>query len=964
MTIVGEAFVALRPDLTGFDATAKAQTEAALAGSQVEGQKAGSAIDQGLASGVTGLPSTKKEVDAAMTDVASKTEAAGEQAGAKLESGMTKGIGGLGSLLSSIGLPLGDLGNKADDAGKKLTSAGSGGGSFASMLGAIPVPAALAAGAVIAVGAVAVDMGMKFQDATARLASAAGISVDAANQIGNAFLNTMGTTIYSGTAITQAYAAVAAQLSAVQGKALDSAQAMSVMRAAMDLAEASGVSLTSASSALAGVMQAFGIQASGAAQAADELYQAGRLSGNGIDAVSAAVKQMHTQLGALTPSLGQTGALIVDLANHGETGSKAIRSVSTAMVTMLKGSDTLINSQTALNAATAALPPSLRDLAAGYSAGTLTQAQITAGTKDLTLSQKDAWDAFTKSSAAVATAGDKYAALGISVINSKGQFVGIKSVIEQLGPALQGMTQAQQMAALQQVFGASASTKLLDTILAGPSAYAKATAEVEKHGAAAAGAAKQSQTLSHQMDLMKATASDVGTKLGVVLIPMIEKILSAVSKVVGFLAAHANDVKIFFEVLFTVMTGGTAIVLLFHDQIIHAFEDIWHFIDDAWQKVRSTTLTVWNDIVSFFTSIPTKIMGALSSLGGLLGGWISSAWTYVTTGLATAWSATAGWFSGLWSRITTAVGDIAGKFLSWAETAFQSVLTGYQVVWGTIAGWLADLWNKVVTAVGDIAGKFLTWASTAFTAVLTGYQAVWGTIAAWLGDLWNKIVTAATDIGSKFLSWAESAFGNILTGFQVGFLTMTGWLGNLWTYITGAIGDLAHFAWQLGLDIIDGIRNGLEAGLATLLRTITSIGSDIVNAFKSAISAFSPSRRFAEEGGLPIMQGIALGITNNAHLPIAAIQAVAAKLGQVPFSINPISVAGGLPGVGGTAGTGTSDLVNALQSLVTETRTNTSAIRQQTAQAQQPTQVQISGTAPNSSTPLGSVHALAIGLSK
>jgi hypothetical protein len=70
--------------------------------------------------------------------------------------------------------------------------ADSGGSSFDKLSAQGGVMAAALGGALVAVGGIALDLGMKYQTSTAQLAASAGISIKAADDIGNAFLSTAG----------------------------------------------------------------------------------------------------------------------------------------------------------------------------------------------------------------------------------------------------------------------------------------------------------------------------------------------------------------------------------------------------------------------------------------------------------------------------------------------------------------------------------------------------------------------------------------------------------------------------------------------------------------------------------------------------------------------------------------------------------------------------------------------------
>jgi len=138
-----------------------------------------------------------------------------------------------------------------------------------------------------------------------------------------------------------AYTGVAGQLGAMQGHALDNAQALSVMAAASAGAEATGESLSGVTKDLANVMQSFQIPVSGAKSTMDELYATSRATGVGLDSLSSTMDRLKSRLGVAAPTVGDMGTMLVDLGEHGVSGSKGLLVVNTAITSLLKSTSTM-----------------------------------------------------------------------------------------------------------------------------------------------------------------------------------------------------------------------------------------------------------------------------------------------------------------------------------------------------------------------------------------------------------------------------------------------------------------------------------------------------------------------------------------------------------------------------------------------------------------------------------------------
>lgn len=431
------------------------------------------AIITGASAGaVKAFQETALAADSTAATVGDKFEAAGGRVGGVFSK--------LGNTASSMGLPfaaaLGGIGDKFSDVEGKGKSFGS----VVSELGKVSLLAGAAGFAAVA--GESIHLATAFQSTVTSIASNAGIPLKAAQAIGNAFLNTAGQSIFSGQEIGTAYAAVAGQLGATEGHALSAAQALSVMKASSDLAEASGTSLGTATSSLSNIMQAFQIPTTGASKASDILYNSSRLTGQGIDSLTATFDRVHSKLGDLSPSLSTMSGLLVDMTEHGITGRAAVTALSTA---------------------------------------------------------------FTGMAAPTAAVAKAQQALGVSFINAKtGALDPMNQIIGELGPKIDAMGNAQATATLKAIGFGTGSAALVNIIRAGPSAFAAATDAVNKSGAAQAAAQLKSGTLHDQIEILKATVEDLGTKFGNYLIPKLEDVGKALSDVIGWFEKNKTAAEI------------------------------------------------------------------------------------------------------------------------------------------------------------------------------------------------------------------------------------------------------------------------------------------------------------------------------------------------------------------------------------------------------------------------------------
>ena len=305
--------------------------------------------------------------------------------------------------------------------------------------------------AVIGAAAAAVDLAAKYSSSLAVIQVNMGITESAAKAIGDAFLSTGGQVTVSAGEIADAFAPVSRQLELLNGGALTAAQSLDFMTASINAAEATGQPLADVTAALTDVMVAYALPLTDAATATDILTNASLDLNQPIDGIANVVDKLHGKLGETTPSLSDVAALMVDLAQNGVPARQAVGAVSTAITTLLD-----------------------------------------------------------PTKAAAQAIGD----VNLSTLDSTGSFVGMHSIIAQLQPKFEGMTQAQRLQTAAALFGKPAAEAMVGIIQGGADAYDAQAAAIALAGSAADDAAGKTDTLGGAWSRFTNNIKDWLTKAG------------------------------------------------------------------------------------------------------------------------------------------------------------------------------------------------------------------------------------------------------------------------------------------------------------------------------------------------------------------------------------------------------------------------------------------------------------------
>ncbi len=607
MTVVGEASILIRPITTGFDEELKAQTSGSFTNLARDGEAAGANTGAGIRRGVTS--ETGK--------LASDLERDGTKAGEGLSKGVSGGLAKLSNVLGATGIPaLGGFQSGLAKAGEASDHASSRATGLAGTLDKLGKVALLGTGAaLVGTGALALDLGAKMQTADVSIANASGTSVKAATQIGDAFLKTKVAGEYSGQAMAAAYAGVAGQLKQTQGSALTTAQAVQFMAGAGDLARASQVSLGDATSDAAGVMQAFGTKAGGAAHTADTLYSTSRATGLSLDTLTSTLERLRGKLGDSAGSLQGMSALLIDMRDQGISGRQSTTALSSAMTGLEKTSNAVQKAQADVKTSFQALSPTAQALVKGYSDGSVTLNQYATQVKNLSPNQQALLNAYGKSVTTLQTANQAQKQLGVTVFDAQGKFVGMASIIDQLSPKFATMTHQQQLATAAQIFGTSAASQMVAVIDAGPKAFTAAAQTAGKMGTAHQAAAAQAKTLAVQVQTLEATASNIATQFGQVLIPIVQKVGSVFVTGTQYVLAHKGMLIALAAVVGGVLT--TAITVFTVNKMaafVSSFKTAGSNLDAFAGKIRGTASTTESQFATMETDADDGLKGMAGAM--------------------------------------------------------------------------------------------------------------------------------------------------------------------------------------------------------------------------------------------------------------------------------------------------------------------------------------------------------------
>lgn len=479
--------------------------------------------------------------------------------------------------------------------------------------------------------------------------------------------------------------------------------------------------------------------------------------------------------------------------------------------------------------------------------------------------------------------------LGISFFDAQGNFVGLEGAADQLGVALDGMTQQQKMATLEALFGTDAIRAANILYEEGAEGIQGMTAEMAKQGTVQEMARKRMDNMKGAVERLKGSIETAMIIVGSGFTPILTKLADFVSalvqaflglpepiqKVITFAVALAGGLAFLAGALGVVapMAGvlGAGLALLlspivliiaaiaalgaalylaytkdfmgFGQAVDNLIEKLGVFkpaiedIKDAFQALKEGNFgEVWDELKEAFASLGV----AFDTLGPQIVSALAGVWDSITGfdwggAIAGIWESINGAFSAIpWGEIASTIGSLATTLVSKGAELIQGLIDGAIERWPTFSAWLVATGSTIASLIGSAASWLLQTGRDAIQGLIDGAIERWPTFSAWLSSTATMVGGALLGAATWLLQTGRDIIQGIINGAIERWPTFSSWLASAAVMVAGALLDAQSWLLQKGRDVIQGLINGaIERWLtfaAWLGSMATMIGGLIVDA--------------------------------------------------------------------------------------------------------------------------------------
>jgi len=418
------------------------------------------------------------------------------------------------------------------------------------------------------------------------------------------------------------------------------------------------------------------------------------------------------------------------------------------------------------------------------------------------------------------------------------------AINQQLAPLKAQAAAFTKSSAMQSIFGTSANA-MLAVISGGASTLNNFTDKVSKAGVLQKAAARQSHTMSVQMKTAKAAVDDLGTELGTILVPVVQKVAGVLAKAGSALLknkAALHTVQIAAGAL------GTFLVGKFLADVVKSFAQ-------ASAAAAKGVARIVSSLAGWMVAQGKDVAESLALWAMYAGQWIARQASAVASFIALNAGAMASWIGSQASAMASSLGEWAGYFASWvaenagAVAAFiaENAVKVAAFVGGNltmIASATAAYIAENVASLGIIAGITLLIGAIIYLA--THWHQAWDGIKRVALDVWHFL---DGDVLRPLWRFIGPTLKEQLKTFK-----------DIWTTTWHTVRDVISDVWHVLDRIFNDIKSAIDSVIGKLqsvkhvisdvTSALGSVGHDISSVGGGVLGGIGHVLGFAAEGGV------------------------------------------------------------------------------------------------------------------
>lgn len=470
--------------------------------------------------------------------------------------------------------------------------------------------------------------------------------------------------------------------------------------------------------------------------------------------------------------------------------------------------------------------------------------------------------------------------LGVSFYDADGKMKPLKTQVELLKKAFEGLTPEQQQNALVTLYGQESLSGMMALIDKGPDSLGKLTKSLKDSDGAADDMARTMQdNMNSSIEQMFGAFESAAIVIQKILAPSIRKVADAISGLVEkFVSAPESTQKLVVAIGAIVAAIGPLIfmigsVIIWINRVKVAFKALSES-SKLFSGLSKAMGLLTNPVFLVIAAVALLVVGFIylwntseDFRNFWIGLWegIKSAVSSAVEWIQNAWKSTGEWFNNLWKSIKegadnvwTTIQEAPGKAADWIKNKWTETKEFFSSIWDGIKEAASSAWEGIV----NILAPYVIAIKNVFQPMIDFFTNLWSQIGSIAGSAWEIIKTAVMGpilllidlITGNFNQLKEDAsmlwttlttnIQNIITTFVdivVGYYTaLKDTVINIWNVLTSTIKNVwnSFTTWikETTNNIVNSIKQGwnnLKQGTIDLFNNMIQGAKDLWNSFKA-----------------------------------------------------------------------------------------------------------------------------------
>lgn len=435
--------------------------------------------------------------------------------------------------------------------------------------------------------------------------------------------------------------------------------------------------------------------------------------------------------------------------------------------------------------------------------------------------------------------------LGVSFYDADGKMKPLKTQVELLKKAFEGLTPEQQQNALVTLYGQESLSGMMALIDKGPDSLGKLTKSLKDSDGAADDMARTMQdNMNSSIEQMFGAFESAAIVIQKILAPSIKKVADAISGLVekfvsapestqklivaiglivaaigplifmiGSVIIWINRVKVALALMGTSMSG-VILPVLGIVAAISALIAIGVLVYKNWDKIAAFGKQVWKNITMFVSDTANSIKKVWKSTGE----WFNNLWKSIKEGADNVW---------------TTIQEAPGKAADWIKNKWTGTKEFFSNLWSSIANSASEMWNSLKEGVISVIDDLVSSAGEKWEGFKNTISTAWKTITSKIKSGFDFILKY---IG-PFVSSFSDVFSNIVKAITSIFAEVKNIIVNAWEIIKSLIAAPLLFIIDLITGDFEQMKEDLDLIWNTLVQSVVNIWTSVKNIFTEYIGA-------------------------------------------------------------------------------------------------------------------------------